>query len=175
MLSVKRLFFFAVAIAALLSTGSIKTYAQKIGVVSGNDVLGSFEDAKKADEKIKAISQLYTDTLTMMNKAAQEKAEGYKKILSTMSEDAKQKAQAELDVLGRNIQEYQNSRFNQQDGMVLKARNEMVKPILEKIQTAVAAIAKKKKLDVILDKGNVVYVNADGVTDITDDVKKALK
>jgi Skp family chaperone for outer membrane proteins len=56
----------------------------------------------------------------------------------------------------------------------MKVRKDLLEPILTKIKKAVEAVAKKKKLDVIVDKGQIVYVG-DAVTDITEDVSKALK
>ena len=174
MQSAKRIFLFAVTCALMLSMSNVKSIAQKIGVVDGNTVLNNFDEAKKADEKIKAQQKIWSDSLQMMQKSAQDKADAYKKILSTMSDDAKAKAEAEVNTMAQNLQNYNNMKFNQQDGELAKMRQELVKPILDKIKSAVDQVAKKKKLDVILDKGNVVYV-AEGVTDITSDVEKALK
>jgi Skp family chaperone for outer membrane proteins len=110
----------------------------------------------------------------MMTKNAQEKQQSYMKILSTMSEDAKQKAQAELDQLGQQIQAYQNSKFNSNEGELIKTRNELLKPILEKVKNTVTDVAKKKKVDLVLDKNSVIFTGT-AVVDLTDDVKKALK
>ncbi len=170
--SVKRFFLFAVVAASVFGTASV--YAQKIGVVDGNDILNNYDDAKKADEKIKNLNKIWTDSVQMMTKAAQEKQQSYMKILSTMSEDAKQKAQAELDQLGQGIQAYQNSKFNSTDGELIKTRNELLKPILEKIKNTVTDVAKKKKVDLVLDKNSVIFTGT-AVVDLTEDVKKALK
>ncbi len=174
MLSAKRLSLFAVTCAVVLSLGTAKTFAQKIGVVDGNVVLSNFDDYKKANDKLNAQGKLWQDTLVMMNKAMTDKADGYQKILSTMSDDAKQKAQTELNQMKQNFDAYNNAKFNQQDGELFKMRADLLKPILDKIKKSVEEIAKKKKLDVIIDKGQIVYV-ASSVTDITDDVQKSLK
>ncbi|MBS1904457.1 MAG: OmpH family outer membrane protein [Bacteroidetes bacterium] len=165
---------FAVTCAMVLSLGTVKTFAQKIGVVDGNAVLTNFDDYKKANEKLNAQAKVWQDSLTMMAKATQDKFDGYSKIASTMSEDAKQKAQAEVNQMKQNLDAYNNAKFNQQDGEIMKMRADLLKPILDKIKKAVEGAAKKKKVEVVIDKGQIVYV-ADGVTDLTEDVQKALK
>ncbi|HYM21316.1 MAG TPA: OmpH family outer membrane protein [Candidatus Kapabacteria bacterium] len=174
MQTVKRFFFFIAAFAVVLSQTSVKTYAQKIGVVDGNEVLNTLDEAKKADDKIKPTGKMWQDSLAMMQKAAQDKQAGYQKILSTMSDDAKQKAQADLDQMGREMQSYQTSKFDQTNGELVKLRTDLVKPILDKIKSTIATVAKKKKLDIILDKNSTIY-NSENVTEITKDVESALK
>ena len=54
-------------------------------------------------------------------------------------------------------------------------RNDLLKPILDKIKGVITTVAKKKKIEIVLDsKSQAIYV-ADSVTDITEEVKKDLK
>jgi Skp family chaperone for outer membrane proteins len=173
MLSTKKLTILAVL--GLLSLVSMKSFAQKIGVVDGSDVLANYPDTKAADEKIKAAGKVWQDSITMMTKALQDKAENYKKGFETMSKDAQAKAQADVDKSQQDIYAYQNAKFNQQDGEVVKMRNDLLKPILDKIKGVITTVAKKKKIEIVLDsKSQAIYV-ADSVTDITEEVKKDLK
>ena len=176
--SVKRISLFAVMAAVLLSVGS--AFAQKIGWVDGNEVLTSYDAAKQAETKIQAQSKTWQDSLQAMQKAAQDKADQYRKILSTMSDDAKSKAQAELDQLAQGIQAYQLAKFNQNDGELIKLRNDLLKPILDKVHNAIVSVAKKKKIDIVLDKASLVYPQTSAeltsnVVDLTPEVKAALK
>ena len=182
MQSAKRYYIAAAVIAAVMCFASVKTFAQKIGWIDAAKVLTNDDDAKKANDKLQAISKQWQDSLQTMVKAIQDKQEGYQKILSTMSDDAKQKAQSELNDMQKKAQDYNTEKFNQNDGELVKERNTLLQPILDKIHKAVVAVAKKKKLDFVLSKDAFVYPqtpeeigNPDHVVDITDDVMKAVK
>lgn len=172
--SARRIFLLAVTCALVLTMGTAKTFAQKIGVVDGNAVLTNFDDYKKAMDKLQATAKVWQDSLVMMNKALTDKTDGYQKVYSTMTDDAKQKAQTEVNGMRQALEAYNNQKFNQQDGEIMKVRNDLLKPILDKIKKSVEAVAKKKKIEVVIDKGQIVYVG-ESVTDLTDDVTKALK
>ncbi|HET9137700.1 MAG TPA: OmpH family outer membrane protein [Candidatus Kapabacteria bacterium] len=176
--SVKRISFLAVIAAVVFSYGS--AFAQKIGWVDGNDVMSTYSEYIKVQDKLKAQGKVWSDSLQMMQKAAQDKADNYRKILSTMSDDAKQKASAELDQLGQQIQQYQVTKFSQTEGEYAKLTVDLMKPVQEKVHAAIVAVAKKKKLDLILDKGSLVYPQTTAelngnLVDVTADVKAALK
>ena len=174
MVSIKKLTILGVAILAMLSFSPISSFAQKIGVVDGQKVLDGYSEYQNANTKLNGIVKSWQDTLSMMNKALQEKFEGYQKIVETMSKDAKAKADDELKKMNAEISNYQAVKSNPQDGEIVKLRADLMKPIVDKVKNAIGMIAKKKKLDIIVDKGNIAFV-AEGVTDITDDVSSALK
>lgn len=170
----KKLSIFAIALIGMLSLGTMNSFAQKIGVVDGQVVLDNFSDYNAANKKLADIIKLWQDTLSMKNKNLQDKYESYQKILETMSKEAKQKADDELKAMQADIQSYNNAKSNQNDGDIVKVRKDLMAPIVEKVKNAITATAKKMKLDIILDKGNVAYVGED-VKDITKTVEEALK
>ncbi|MEP7235409.1 MAG: OmpH family outer membrane protein [Ignavibacteriota bacterium] len=174
MVSKTKLTIITFAVFGILSLVSMKSYAQKIGVVDGQKVLDTYSEYSAAMQKMDGIIKSWQDTLSMMNKALQEKFDSYQKILETMSKDAKAKADDELKKMQSDIQAYNYQKSDQQKGEIVTVRGNLLKPIVEKVKDAINNVAKKKKLDVVLDKGNVAYVG-DGVTDITSDVESALK
>jgi outer membrane protein len=174
MVSKKKLSIVTIAVIGLLSLVSMKTFAQKIGVVDGQKVLDSYSEYKAASDKIDVIVKSWQDTLAMMQKSLQDKAEGYKKGFEAMTKDAQAKAQADLDKGQQDIYAYNNQKSNQSNGEILKVRKDLMAPIVDKVKEAISTVAKKKKLDIILDKGNVAFVS-DGATDITADVQSTLK
>ena len=174
MVSMKKLTIVAFAVIGMLSLVSMNSYAQKLGVVDGQKVLDSYSEYKTASDKLNSIIKSWQDTLGMMQKALQDKAENYKKSFETMTKDAQGKAQADLDKGQQDIYAYNTQKSDQQKGEIVKVRQDLMNPVVEKVKNAINAVAKKKKLDIILDKGNVAYVSPEAV-DITDDVNAALK
>jgi len=174
MVSMKKLSIVAIAVFGMLSLVSMKSVAQKMGVVDGQKVLDSYSEYQTATTKLNGIIKSWQDTLATMQKALQEKADGYKKGFEAMTKDAQAKAQADLDKGQQDIYAYNNQKSNQTDGEIVKVRKDIMAPIVDRVKDAISVVAKKKKLDIILDKGNVAYVS-DGATDITPDVQSALK
>lgn len=68
-----------------------------------------------------------------------------------------------------NDQEKQNY-YNQIQQRLDLRQQELIKPIIDKVEAAIKAVADAKGLAVVLDTGNVVY----GGQDITDEVGKKL-
>ena len=174
MVSMKKLTILALVVLASTSLFSMKSFAQKIGVVDGNKVLNDYSEYQSANTKLTAIIKSWQDTLGMMQKAAKDKFDSYQKIRETMSKDALAKADDEIQKMQADMQNYNLQKTDQQKGEIIKVRSDLMDPIVKKVKDAIDAVAKKKKLEVILDKGNMAYVS-DAVPDITGDVSAALK
>ena len=174
MVSMKKLSIIMFAAVGILSLISMKSFAQKMGVVDGQKVLDTYSEYQTATTKLNGIVKSWQDTLGMMNKALQDKFDSYQKILETMSKEAKTKADDELKKMQSDIQNYNAQKSDQQNGEIIKVRKDLMAPIVDKVKNAINAVAKKKKLDIILDKGNVAYVGED-VKDITSEVQDSLK
>ena len=174
MVSMKKLSIVAIAIIGMLSLASVNSFAQKLGVVDGQKVLDTYDMYQTATTKLQGIIKSWQDTLGMMQKALQDKAENYKKGFEAMAKDAQVKAQADLDKGQQDIYNYNTQKSDQQKGEIVKVRQDIMNPVVEKVKEAINSVAKKKKLDIVLDKGNVAFVS-ENATDITADVQAALK
>ena len=174
MVSMKKLTILTVAVLGMISLFSMKSFAQKMGVVDGQKVLDTYTEYTAATQKLDAIIKSWQDTLGMMQKAAKDKFDSYQKIKETMSKEALAKADEELGKMQTDMQNYNIQKSDQQKGEIVKVRSELMTPIVNKVKESINSVAKKKKLDIILDKGNIAYVG-EGVTDITADVQASLK
>ena len=81
-------------------------------------------------------------------------------------------AKSDLDSKSVNMNDQEKQAYYQQlqQGLAIKERD-LLLALQNKVDAAVAEIAKAKGLDTIVDKGSVVY----GGQDITDDVIKKIK
>jgi Skp family chaperone for outer membrane proteins len=175
MVSIIKRSFTIFVFAVLFPATAGSSFAQKIGVVDGNQVLTDYSVAKDADTKIKAMAQTYQDTVNMMLKARQDKFDSYKKTYDSMTKEAQDKAQAEIDKMNADAQSYYQTKLAGQESEVNKERMKLLEPIVAKIKDVITSVSKKKGLDLVIDsKQNAIYVS-DKVTDITKDVSAALK
>ena len=84
---------------------------------------------------------------------------------------ASQEAQADFEAKSASMNDQEKSDYYQQTMQRLQQKNEeLMEPIEKSIQDAVKAVAEKKGLSVVIEKGAVVY----GGQDITQDVIKQL-
>jgi len=154
------------AIAAImafgLSAGSAQ--AQKIAVVDINTVVTAMPEYVAANSKIESQRKIYMDTLQSMQTQYQAKVDTYQKLGETASADFKKRETADLDSLQATFNKFRDDKFGQQ-GELAQMQANLMKPITDKLQNALASYAKKEKLTVILPKTATVY--ADPVTDYT--------
>jgi outer membrane protein len=166
------------AIAALAVFGFVGSFsttdasAQKIAVVNRLQVISEMPEAQSANQKLQVMQKAWTDSLQMMQTAIQAKLEGYQKIMDTMSPEAKQRAQVELNTQQESMTRFQNVKFGQ-EGEFAQQRVAMFEPIVSKTDAAIAALAKRDKFTIVLDKSAVVYV--EGAQDITAKVVEYMK
>ncbi|MDP4199974.1 MAG: OmpH family outer membrane protein [Bacteroidota bacterium] len=154
-----------------LSTGT-SLRAQKMGVVDVQAVLNSMPEVVAANQKLEAQRQVWLDTLKTMQTQYQAKLDTYSKVGETGTPEFKKKAQDDLTTLQESFTKFQTAKFGQ-EGELAQIQQQLLKPIYEKLQTTLAAYAKKDKLEIIFQKSSTVYT-ADAV-DITTKFQDYLK
>lgn len=170
----KKFIFAAFSVLSLLTFGSGTASAQKIAVVDAQKALAEYPASQEAEKKLQAMVQSWNDSLKLMQEGLSAKADAYRKVFDTMSKEKQAEAQKEVNDLLTKAQEYQNSKFNQQNGQVLTERTKLLEPIVAKIREVITTIAKKEKAGLVIDKANLIYVD-DNVTDLTAKVIAELK
>ncbi len=175
MFSTYKLWIAALALIGATTLFSGAAQAQKLAVVDGNQVLSDYSEAIKADGKLKDMGKMWQDSIKMMQESLQAKADGYRKTFETMTKEAQQKAQGEVDKMLQDVQAYQTAKFDANNGQLSQERTKLLKPILEKIKDVISSVAKKKKLDIVIDSKQSAIFVGDAVTDITKEVSAALK
>lgn len=130
----------------------ISTFAQKFAYVDTKYILENITEYKSAQEELNKISVDWQKEIeakyTEINKLY--KAFQAEQILLT--EDMKRKREEEIIRKEREAKELQKKRFGV-DGDLFKKRQELVKPIQDKIYAAVKEIATNGNYAVIFDKG----------------------
>jgi outer membrane protein len=170
----KKFILAAFALLTFLSVGSTDAAAQKVAVVDAQKALAEYPASQDAEKKLNAMIQTWNDSLKLMQEGLTAKADAYKKVFDTMSKDKQTEAQNEVNDLLKKVQDYQNSKFNQQNGQILTERAKLLEPIVAKIREVITAVAKKEKAGVVIAKENLIYVD-DNVLDLTPKVIAELK
>lgn len=158
---------FAAVIALMIGTSA---YAQKIGHIRLDSLINAMPESKDARQKGTDYYNKLEEQVKVMSAELQNKYEDYQKQAATMSDLIKQTKEKELQDLQKRIQDFQAQAQND----LQKKNDELSKPIYEKANKAVAAVAKENGYKYILDSsvGGVIY--SEPTDDITPLVMKKL-
>lgn len=92
-----------------------------------------------------------------------------------LSEEMKKQREDEITNKEKEVREMQRQKFGA-EGALFKKREELVKPIQDKVYSTIKQYAENRGLDFIFDKGSSSgMIFADPKNDKTDDIKTILK
>jgi outer membrane protein len=166
----KKILFIAVFIFGAFTF----THAQKYAFVDTEYILKNipeYNDAQSllddmAAEWQKEIEEKYTE-IDQLYKAYQAEA-------VLLPEEIKKKREDEIIKKEQEVKEIQRQRFGK-DGDLFKKRQELIKPIQEKIYNAIEEIAIQQNYAIIFDKsGSLSMLYANEKYDLSDDVLSQL-
>ena len=143
-------------------------YAQRFGYIDTDFILNKMPDYKKAQEEIEKLSGLWEKEIQDMAKEidAMYVALQAEQVLLT---DAMRKERTDAIQKKENeLKDYQKKVFGF-GGLFFLKKQELIKPIQDKVWEAVDKVAKKNNLAVVFDKsGELVMIYTDPRYDYTD-------
>lgn len=156
----------SLAISLFLFSGF--SYSQlKIGYVDSKTIMSKLPDAQDANRKLDALIREWKAQIQKMEAEKQAKEADFDKRKLIMTEQTRKDLQEEIDKLGQSIDNYRNSKFGAK-GELFQKQEELMKPVQNKIFTAIQEVAKEKDLDFVFDRGaDVLLLYAKDKYDIT--------
>jgi outer membrane protein len=149
-------------------------HAQRFGYIDTDFILNKMPEYKKAQDEINRLSELWEKEIQSMMK----NIEGLYSALQAeqvLLTDAMRKER--MDLINRkeaDLKEYQKKVFGF-GGLVFLKKQELIKPIQDKVWDAVDKVAKKNNLAIVFDKsGELVMIYTDPRYDYTDFVLEEL-
>ena len=165
----------ALSIVALVAVVGAGTAAEaqsfKAGFVNSETIIKELPDAQKASADIEEMGLKIRDTLQMMQKEFETRIADYQKQEALMSAQAKKKEEEPLNALRMRFLQYQETKTAE----VQQMRESFLRPIREKVQKAIADVAKEEKLTMVLDKAVGVVLYSEDSADITFKVLDRMK
>ena len=156
---------------ALFVMSGVAQAQVKIAHVNTAEILDAMPDKAKAEKDLEKYYGELQSQLQTMAQEYQTKMQDYEANQATMSNMVKQSKEKEIIDIQNRIQQFQANAESEFESK----RAELLKPILDKIQTAINAVGKEKGYTYMLDlaTGAAVYVSDDAI-DATKDVKAKL-
>jgi outer membrane protein len=166
----KKLLFLALCFLAL----SAGVQAQRYGIVDTRYILDKMPDYKDAQKKLDQFSEQWQKEIDDKQAALDKMYKDFDAEQVMLSEALKKKRQDEIFVREKEMRDLQRKRFGF-EGDLYKKRQELVKPIQDKVYTAIKKIAENKQYDFILDKSEgITVIFADPKLDRSEDVLREL-
>src|SRR5260221_14616507 len=162
-----------ILIVALLPFSLISS-AQRYAVIDSKYILDKLPEYKKAQEKLDQISEQWQKEIDYKQTSLDSMLKEYDAEQVMLSDDLKKKREDELYNREKELRDLQKKRFGF-EGDLFKKRQELVKPIQDKVYNAIQKIASTRMYDFILDKSEgITVIFADPKLDKSEDILKEL-
>ncbi len=163
-------------ILALLAVFGIAfaSSAQKYGYIDSEFILNNIPEYKEAKDRLDKLAERWTKEIEERYEVIKQKKENFLREEDLLPAEEKAKRQEEIERLELEAMEMQKLRFGV-NGDYFQKRQELIKPIQDKIYEAMQTVASKRNYSFIFDKANQSnLVFADSKFDISDEVLKEM-
>ncbi len=163
---------FLIACCGLLSV--ITVQAQRYAIIDSKYILEKIPDYKEAQKKLDQFSELWQQEIDQKQVAVDKMVKDYDAEQVMLTDVLKKKREDEIYNKEKELRDLQKKRYGF-EGDLFKKRQELIKPIQDKVYNAVQKLAVDKQYDFILDKSEgITVIFADPKLDKSDDVLRNL-
>jgi outer membrane protein len=159
---------------ALLLTAALWSHAQRYAVIDSKYILGKIPEYKTAQEQLDQLSAQWQQEIERKQTEVDRLYREYDVEQVMLSDELKKKREDEIFNKEKEVRDLQKKRFGF-EGDLFKNRQELIKPIQDRVYTAIQKMAVERSYDFILDKSEgITVIFADPKLDRSEDVLKAM-
>jgi outer membrane protein len=163
--------FTLVAACIALSTAFLaQSSAARFGYVDTEYIMSQIPEYKAAQSELDKTSAGWQKEVDTKYLEVEKMRKAYQADAILLTEEMKKKRETEIEAKEKEAKDLQKQRFGV-DGELFKKRQELVKPIQDKVYNAIKAVSEKNGLGFVMDKsGQVTLLYANNKYDRSDDV-----
>lgn len=162
----RKIFILATCFSLLAFAGTAQRYA----VIDSKYILEKLPEYKEAQKKLDQFSEQWQQEIDQKEAAMDKMYKDYEAEQVMLSDPLKKKREDELYNKQKELRDLQKKRFGF-EGDLFRKRQELIKPIQDKVYNAVQKLAVEKQFDFILDKSEgITVIFADPKLDRSEDV-----
>jgi outer membrane protein len=166
----KKIFFFC----SLLLLACSGAFSQRCAIVDTKYILNKMPEYKDAQKMLDQISEQWQKEIDDKQAALNRMYKEYEAEQVMLTDTLKKKREDELFNKEKEVRELQRKRFGF-EGDLFKKRQELIKPVQDKVYNAIQKLAVNRLYDFILDKSEgITVIFADPKLDVSEDVLKGL-
>ena len=156
--------------ACLFSFAAFAGNAQRYAIIDTKYILEKVPDYKDAQKKLDNFSELWQKEIDQKQADLDRMYKDYDAEQVMLTDALKKKREDELFNRQKELRDLQKKRFGF-EGDLFRKRQELIKPIQDRVYNAVQKMATEKLYDLILDKSEgITVIFADPKLDKSDDV-----
>ena len=160
--------------AILFSATAFNVNAQRYAIIDTKYILDKLPEYKAAQDKLNAFSEQWQQEIDKKSGDLDKMYKQYDAEQVMLSDELKKKREDELFNKEKELKDLQKKRYGY-EGDIFKKRQELIKPIQDKVYNAIQRLAVAKSYDFILDKSEgITVIFADPKLDKSDDVLREL-
>ncbi len=161
-------------ICILVFSACVYASAQRYAVVDTKYILDKMPEYKQAQKQLDQISVQWQKEIDDKQVVLDKMYKDFEGEEAMLSDDLKKKREDELFNHEKEVRDLQRKRFGF-EGDLFKKRQELIKPVQDKVYNAIQKIAVNRMYDFILDKSEgITVIFADPKLDKSDDVLREL-
>lgn len=164
----------ALILALTLIFGTGFAYSQKYAYIDSDYILSNLTEYTDAKDKLDKLADRWTKDIENRYEILKQKKDNFAREEVLLPEEERKKRQEEIDKLETEAMEMQKTRFGVK-GDYFSKRQELIKPIQDRVYDAMQKVASKRNLSFVFDKANqsnLIY--ADDKYDISEQVLREL-
>ena len=148
--------------------------AQRYAIIDSKYILDKIPEYQASQGKLDQFSALWQQELDQKQTAMDKMYKDYDAEQVMLPDNLKKKREDELYNKEKELRDLQRQRFGF-EGDLFRKRQELIKPIQDRVYNAVQSLAVEKQYDFILDKSEgITVIFADPKLDKSDDILKKL-
>jgi outer membrane protein len=132
-------------------------FAQRLAYVDSDYILKHMPEYASAQRQLETLSAQWQKEVDQRYQEIDRLYKAYQADEVLMTADMKKRRQAEIDDKERTAKEFQRQKFGP-DGELTQKSNAAIKPIQDKMEKAIQAVAESEELDMIFDKNSEVMM-----------------
>ena len=152
---------------------SFLTAEIKIGYVDSNKIMSNFEEVRQVqvdlEKEQRKLESEFNDVIAQLDSLQQD----YERQRMLMSETRRLEKENEINNIKKSAEEFQLKKFGP-EGEIYKKQNELLKPVLKKIDDAIQKVGSDQGYDFILDAMSGALLYALDSHNLTEDVMDEL-
>ncbi|MBP1673126.1 MAG: outer rane chaperone Skp (OmpH) [Bacteroidetes bacterium] len=153
---------------------SLPAFSQKYAYIDSEYILGNVPEYKEAKAELDRIAAIWQKEIEVKFKSIDSLYKSFQVEVITLPENLKKNREDMIIAAEQDAKNLQKKRFGK-DGDLFKKREELVKPIQDKVFSAIEEYAKEKGYAFVFDvSGSMTIVYADTKFDINDAILEKL-
>jgi outer membrane protein len=163
------------ALFSIIGFLSLSANAQRIAYVKVNDILESMDEYQAAQKELDRLAQKWRQEIAQEYDEIKGMYNRYQAEQVLLSEDERKRREDEIMQKEKEVRDMQKQKFGP-EGDLFKRRQDLVRPIQDKVYGAIEEYAQERGYDFIFDKsGSAGIIFSNPSYDKTEDVMKKLK